>query len=112
MQQELKQTAYKRTLAQVQRHLPRRFRSFSKVVHNPTVEAVSNVGAQTVARSSGLLGGSVCAFLGTLVFWYYSKHYGFRYNYSLMLLFFVGGFAVGLVLEVVMRLAKAGRRSI
>lgn len=105
VQQSLKATAYKRTLAKVQQRLPGPARAFSRIAHNPIVDKVSDVSAQTVARPSGFLGGSICAFLGSLIVLYYSKHYGFRYNYLLLLILFVGGYLVGAMLELVIWLA-------
>lgn len=100
MQQALKTTAYERTLLNVQQRLPKPARVFSKIAHNKTVETISNVGAKTVARPSGLLGGSTLAFVGSLVLLYYSKHYGFTYNYAFFFMLFVGGFAVGAIIEL------------
>ena len=100
VQHLLKSKAYSQTLKGVQRKLPALPRAFSKVAHNKTVEAISNAGAQTVARPSGILGGSLCAFIGTTLLLYASRHYGFTYNYGVFLLLFVGGFLVGLVAEL------------
>ncbi|MEO8863139.1 MAG: hypothetical protein ABI354_02340 [Candidatus Saccharimonadales bacterium] len=100
-QQALKSEAYKRSLEKIQKKLPKTSKAFSKVIHNDAVEAVSNIGAQTIARPSGLLGGSICAFLGSSILLYTSKHYGFRYNYLVLLLLFIGGFALGALIELV-----------
>lgn len=100
VQHSLKATAYARTLARVQQKLPKSSRIFSKFAHNPTVEKLSAVGAQTVARPSGILGGSICAFLGSVIVLYYSKHYGFEYSYTLLFVLFMGGFLVGAAIEL------------
>ncbi len=96
---ELKSIALNRTLARVRRHLSAPNRVLSKAIHQPTVQAISEAGAKTVARPSGLLFGSFFALLGSSLSLYLAKHYGFGYNYLLMFVLFVGGFAVGLVLE-------------
>ncbi len=100
MQQLLKSNAYEHTLRRVQQKLPKTARAFSKIAHNKTVETVSNVSAQTVGRPSGILGGSICALMGSLILLYYSRHYGFKYNYSLFFLLFIGGFLVGALAEL------------
>lgn len=100
VQQSMKNRTYKRELAKIQTKLPKTSRTFSKIVHGKTVEAISNVGASTVARPSGLLGGSIFAFLGSLVAYYMAKHYGFRYNYLLMFLLFLAGFTFGAIIEL------------
>jgi len=101
VQHSLKATAYAKTLARIQHKLPTYKRSFSRLAHNPVVDKVSAVSAQTVARPSGILGGGLCAFLGSLIALYYSKHYGFKYNYLLLLMLFVAGYLVGASLELV-----------
>lgn len=100
MQHSLKATAYERTLARVQQRLPKTARVFSKAVHNPAVDKISTVGAETVGRPSGLLGGSICAFLGSVITLYYSKHYGFKYNYLVLFILFVAGYMVGAIIEL------------
>jgi hypothetical protein len=99
-QRMLKANAYEQTLKRVQHKLSKPNRALSKVVHNKSVEAVSNVGAATIARPSGILGGSICAFLGSLILLYSSKHYGFRYNYLLFFLLFIAGFMIGSLIEL------------
>jgi hypothetical protein len=101
MQQSLKTTAYDRTLQSVRQRLPKQAQLFSKVAHNKTVEAISNVSAKTVARPSGLLVGSIFAFVGSLLLLYFSKHYGFTYNYALFMLLFICGFLLGAVIELI-----------
>lgn len=99
---ELRTEVWHRSMHTVRRHLSAPNRAFSKVIHQPVVDTVSRASAQTVARPSGLLGGSVFAFIGSTFFLIMAKHYGFTYNYLLFILFFVGGFAFGLVLELVL----------
>ncbi len=103
LQQSMKNRAYKRELTKIRAKLPATSKRFSKVIHNPTVETISNIGAQTVARPSGLLGGSIAAFIGSLVLYYMARQYGFRYNYLLMFLLFVAGFVLGAIIELALR---------
>lgn len=95
-----KKAAYKKTIRRVQHQLPKRERAFSKVIHQPVIEKVSEVGAKTVARPSGVLAGGVCALLGSTFVFYMAKHYGFKYNFFVFILLLVIGFAVGLVIEL------------
>lgn len=110
VQQSIKNNAYRRELAKIQTKLPRRSQQFSKVIHNKTVESISNVGARTVARPSGLLGGSICAFLGSALLYYMARHYGFRYNYLMLFLLLVLGFLAGCILELLVW-SISGRRT-
>lgn len=106
----VKKAAYTRELHRIQRKLPKSERTFSKVIHNPTVETISNVGAKTIARPSGVLGGSIAALVGGgLVVWM-SHYYGFRYNFFVFIAFLVAGFALGLITELVSKPFLRNRR--
>jgi hypothetical protein len=100
-QYALKASAYEQTLRRVRKRLSKPDKVLSKVVHNKTVDALSNVGAQTIARPSGVLGGSICAFLGSVILLYTAKHYGFRYNYLALFLLFITGYLLGSLLELI-----------
>jgi hypothetical protein len=73
----------------------------SKVIHQPVVRAVSEVAAKTISRPSGLLGGGIVAFLGSAGYLYFTKYIGLPYNYFIFTLLFLGGFVVGLSLELI-----------
>ncbi len=103
---DLKDLKYARTLKSVQKELPAAERAFSKLIHNNVVDVVSTGAEKTVARPSGLLAGSIFAFLGSSGFLWISKHYGYEYNFLLFALFFLGGFFLGLFLELCLRLVK------
>lgn len=111
MQHSLKSNAYARSLKTVQQKLPKTVRTFSRITHSQVVDTVSNASAQTVARPSGILGGSICAFLGTLVVLYYSKHYGFRYNYLILFALFIAGYFVGGTIELLVWLLHGRRQN-
>ncbi len=100
----VQQQALFRLLNNVRQHLPATQRLLSKVVHQPTVDTLSEIGSKTAARPSGILGGGICAFIGSLVFVYYAKHIGFSYNYALFFVLFIGGFGIGLIIELLLRL--------
>lgn len=100
---ELKANAYKRTLHKVRAHLRPSEQAFSKVIHQPKVEAVSEISSKTIARPSGILGGGITALLGSGYVLYVSKYAGFKYNFFVFILFFCGGFVVGTILELLIR---------
>ena len=108
---ELKSLALNRSLKQIQHKLPAAQRGLSKLVHQPLIKNVSEVSAKTVARPSGLLGGGICAFAGSLAYFYVAKHTGYSYNYLLFTAFFVVGFAVGLVIETIVFVFTRKHRS-
>ncbi|HSW37345.1 MAG TPA: hypothetical protein VLG37_03195 [Candidatus Saccharimonadales bacterium] len=108
---ELKNITLQRALKQIRRELPLPDRLLSKVVHQKAIRAVSEASSKTITRPSGLLGGGLCAFLGSLAYLYLTKHIGLPYNYLLFSLLFVGGFVIGLVLEMLVRLLRPKRAS-
>ncbi len=107
---ESRKVVGQRQLAQVQRKLPARQRQLSKVIHQPVVRMVSESAASTITRPSGLLGGGLVALIGTSGYLYMAKHIGFNYNYLVFILLFVGGFGLGLALELVVWSLTAARR--
>jgi hypothetical protein len=109
--QELKQISLRRELRHIQRTLPASQRTLSQLIHQPALRVVSEAAAGSVSRPSGLLGGGLVALLGTSSYLYYAKHVGFTYNYLVFFLLFLAGFAIGLVLELLVHLATRGRKS-
>lgn len=89
----------KRNLGQVQSKLKPAEKSFSKLVHQPLVQKVSETSAKTVARPSGVLGGGVVAFVGSLGYFWLTHYYSLPYNYIFFVVFFIGGFLVGVAGE-------------
>ena len=104
---ELKNIAYKRTLKKTQAKLSPTSRSFSKIIHQPTIEKVSETAGKTIARPSGILFGGIFSFIGSSVFLWSARHYGYEYNFLLFLLFFVGGFFVGLLVEIILSILRS-----
>jgi hypothetical protein len=106
---DLKDIKYQRTLQSVRNNLSVPERVLSKTIHNPVVDAVSSIAEKTVARPSGILAGGITAFVGSSVFLWIVKHYGYEYNFLLFALLFAAGFVVGLLIEAVLRIIR--RRS-
>lgn len=106
----LKVMARTRLLKQLRKQLPVSDRLFSRVIHQPIIDNTSELAGKTVGRPSGLLSGGIFAFVGSSVVLYIDKHYGYRYNFLLWAICFVGGFVVGLLLEAFIKLI-AHRRS-
>lgn len=100
---ELKEMGFRRTLTGARLRMKAPARAFSKMIHQPVVERVSELAAPTVARPSGILGGGIAAFLGSGTLLYISRHYGYNYNYLVFILLFVAGFVAGMTIELVVR---------
>lgn len=100
---QIRREAYSQTMQRVQAKLAAPERVFSRFAHQPAVEAVSNAAATTIARPSGILGGATLALLGSSTLLYLSRTYGFAYNNSAFFLLAVGGFGIGLLIELAVR---------
>lgn len=106
MTKSMKKDAYKREMAHVRKKLPPTERAFSKFIHQPSVDKVSDLSAKTIARPSALLGGGLGALVGTVVLVFISRHYGIVYNYVMLFLCFLVGMLVGLLVEMLIDLVR------
>lgn len=106
VQKALKSASYKQTLRRIQTKLSDPDKVLSRVVHQPAVEKLSNIGAQTIARPSGILGGGFIALVGSAVLLYLARHYGFEYNFTAFFLLFMAGFLAGIILEGFLKLVR------
>lgn len=100
----LKVMARRRLLKRVREQLPASDRVLSRVIHQPIIDSASELTGKTVGRPSGLLSGGIFAFIGSGTLLYIDKHYGYRYNFLLWALCFIGGFLIGLLIELVIKL--------
>lgn len=107
---ELKGQTYTQTLKRVQQRLSKPERTMSKVMHNKTVEKVSDGLGKTAARPSGILGGGIVSLIGSFVLLYMSKKYGFEYNFLVFFVLLVGGFGLGVLLELAIFAFRKTRR--
>lgn len=107
---ELLDVVKHREIKNLQRQHPAPQRALSRIVHQPFVSSVSELSSKTVSRPSGLLGGSLLALIGSAGYYYLAKRIGFKYNYLIFFILFVGGFLVGLTLELALYLVYSKRR--
>lgn len=106
---KIKSDQYKKTLANVRQELPKNQQKFSSFVHQPVIERVSEVGAKTLARPSGILGGALFALIGSLVITYIARHIGFEVPNTIFAALFLFGFLFGLFIEVLVAFANRFR---
>jgi hypothetical protein len=107
---ELKNITLKRELNAIRRRENAPERTLSRIIHQPVIRAVSEPLGKTVSRPSGLLGGGLVACIGTGAYLVLARHAGMRYQYSVFLLLFAGGFVLGLLLELLVYAATSGHR--
>ena len=94
-----KEVSYRHTMQTLQRHMSPATRRFSKVIHNPTVDKVSEVAGKTILRPSITVGatGAALLFGGTL--YIAARFYGFTLSGSEFVLALLLGGLVGLLFE-------------
>lgn len=91
---------YKQTLTQLQRELPKRSsRLFSRVIHQPSIERITETAGKTLFRPSLMLGASIGALLGGSLVYISAKHYGFELSGSEFMIFGLVGALAGLTCE-------------
>lgn len=81
-------------------------KSFSKVINQPIIDKSSEILDQTIFRSSGIMGGSVLAFVGSLLYLLFVNYTGINYNFELFFVFLISGFVLGITIELVFKLIK------
>ena len=104
---ELKRQAYQQTMSRIRQGLRPSERIFSKTIHQPVVNNVSEVSAKTIGRPMGIIGGGLLALFGSIVLLYGAKHYGYRYNFLFFFGLFVIGYLVTTVFELGLHLIKS-----
>jgi flagellar biosynthesis/type III secretory pathway protein FliH len=107
---EIKEVAYQRLLKRTRGHLSPYARTMSKIIHQPAVDAASEVVSKTVGRPSGIIGGGLTALLGTSVYYYLTKHFGYTYNPFVFLVLMFVGFIIGWIAEIVYESLKAASK--
>lgn len=106
---ELKDLAYQRTMTRIRKQLSPVSRTFSKVIHQPAIDAMSEGVAKTVGRPSGFLGGGLLALAGTTAYYYIARHYGYEYNFGVFVVLIATGFVLGWLIEAVWRVLSPKR---
>lgn len=97
---------YKATLKSLQNRLKPTQRRFSQVIHQPSVEKVSDALGKTVMRPSVSLGAVVTAVIVESFFYFTARHYGYVLSGTEVLLALLVGGVIGLALEGVLRATR------
>ncbi len=96
----------KQNLTNIRRNLNKKDKILSSFINNTAVEKISESASKTIARPSGFLGGAILAFIGSLSYLVFVKYVGISYNYLLFFGFFIVGFLIGILLELVIKLKR------
>jgi len=91
--------SYKKTMAQVQKELNPISRSFSKIIHNKSIEKISDGLGNTVARPNAILSGAFVAFILTLIVYIIAKTIGYQLSGFETIAAFILGWLIGLIYD-------------
>lgn len=97
--QQEKNISFQTTMNHVRKDLSRQERVFSKIIHQPLVEKASDMASKTIARPSGIIGGTIAAFIGLLSVYGIARFAGFSLSGSEFPVLIIMGFAAGLFFE-------------
>ncbi len=101
---QLKDLAFARAMTRTRKKLSTPSKAFSRIIHSPVIDSSSEFIGKTVARPSSMMGGAVAAFIGTSILLWATRHYGYEYNYLLVILLFVAGAIIGVLGESLLNL--------
>ena len=99
----MKKASLRNELGRIRQKLTPTQSIFSSTIHQPLIRKASDVSASTIARTSGLLGGGILAFGGSLILLLTDKFFGFKYNYLLFVPLFIIGYILALLIEAAIK---------
>jgi hypothetical protein len=105
-----RRSSYNDTMKQIQSEMKPSERSFSKVIHAPSVEKTSEVVGSTIARPNAILAGAVAATFLSLAVYLIAKHYGYRLSGFETIGTFAVGWALGLLYDYAHLMLRTSRR--
>lgn len=103
-----KQASYNMTMKEVRTHMSGPSRTFSRLIHNPVVEKVSDTVGGTIARPNAILSGALLAFLLTLGVYLVARMNGYPLSGTETIAAFALGWVLGLIYDF-MRVMVTGR---
>jgi len=104
-----KEQSFNTTMREVRSQMSPASRTFSKIIHQPTVEKASELLGNTVARPNAILSGSLFAFLFTASFYLIARFNGYPLSGTETIASFILGWLVGLIIDYI-RLLFVGKR--
>lgn len=94
-----KKQAFKHTMDEARQQMSGAEKAFSKVIHNPAIDAVSQAAGKTIARPNSILFGSVFALCFVVVIYVAAKYQGYPLSGSESILAFAAGWVFGILFD-------------
>ena len=104
-----RKASYDATMREVRSQMSGPSRAFSTIIHNPTVEKISDVIGGTIARPNAILAGSVFAFLFTLAIYLIARFNGYALSGTESIASFALGWLAGIAFDY-LKLVVTGKK--
>jgi hypothetical protein len=104
-----KEASFQKTMEEVRSEMSAPSRAFSQLIHNKTVEKISDSVGNTVARPDAILSGAIFAFTLTLGVYLLAKNLGYPLSGFETIGAFAAGWAFGLVFDF-LKIMITGRK--
>lgn len=105
-----KNISYKTTIKKLQSEMNPVEKAFSKVIHNPLVEKISEVTSRTIARPRPILIGSMLSFVLISLLYIVAKKLGYQLSGSETILVFFTGWAIGLTYDYFKKIIETNKK--
>lgn len=92
--------SYKKTMSEMQSHLSIPSKIFSKIIHAPVIEPLSNLISSTIFRPQLIIAGAIGA-ISSIIVYLIAKKYGYLMAGSETILLFAIGWTIGVLLEYI-----------
>ena len=102
--------SFKQTMTHIQKTMKPANRAFSKVIHNPAVDTVSNITANTIARPNLIFAGALSTVILCSIIYFVAKFYSYTLSGTEAIATFVLGWIIGAIIEFA-RVGFANSRS-
>ena len=100
MRREDREASFDQTMEHTRSELPRALRPFSRFIHNPTIERLSELLGRTIFRPNAILAGGITAFVVVLALYFYAKYAGFALQGSETIIAFGAGWVLGMLFDL------------
>lgn len=104
-----KEASFNATMKEVRGQMSAPSRTFSKMIHNKTVEKISDGVGSTIARPNAILSGAVFAFALTLAVYLVAKNLGYPLSGFETIAAFILGWALGIIYDF-LKVMVTGRK--
>lgn len=104
-----REASFRKQMDSIQPHLSIHEQRVSRIIHNKTVEKISDTLDSTVARPNALLAGSISAFLLVTVVYLLAKNYGYPLSGFETIGAFLIGWVIGLIYDYTRMLIRGKR---